>query len=326
MKKLLKNIQQGARTMWASLGRWLSATGRLIKGLWKRRDNLGEEMKHKQRFVVMDSVTFKERWSFQLSAINVFVTVGISIIVLVVLTAVLIAFTPLRELIPGYTNQRMTEQTFVNAHRLDSLEVALGQQERMMADLQDVLNGRDPSERLKGNDTAATNGNAQQQGYTHSAADSALREEVESATDRYSPSSRSASANASAPMDNTPALLLFAPLKGTVQAPFNEKEHHYGVDIAGVESQSIKAVAPGTVVVSHYTIESGYVLAIQHQGGMMSTYKHLKTLLKREGEAVRVGEPIGYLGGADQHGTGTHLHFELWVAGKPVNPVGYISF
>jgi len=313
---------------WGNMKSWTHSTSVMLKHLWSKREKISSEVKHKQRFVVMDTVTFKEKWSFQLSAINLFVALGIGMILLVMLTTVLIAFTPLREFIPGYANQKMTEQTFQNTHVLDSLEMELAQQERMMADLKDVLMGRDPDKRAQERDSLnrSQQEGKTQQGYVHSKSDSLLRREVEE-EDRYSVKQRQTSGNEnSANVDNTPTILLFTPLKGKVISPYDEKIRHYGVDIAGADNQTIKAVAPGTVVFSDFTIETGYVLAIQHQGGMMSVYKHNSSLLKREGDMVRAGEPICYLGNTGEQTTGPHLHFELWVAGRPVNPLVYISF
>lgn len=304
------------------LKQWFLLAKARLKRLWDLRHKIGDEVRHKQRFVVMDSVTFKEKWSFQLSAINLFVTVGISIIVLIVLTTVLIAFTPLREFIPGYANQKMTEQTYQNTLVLDSLEAQLAQQERMLADLKDLFEGRDPDLRHQQGDSATTTKEAKP--YSHSAADSALRHEVES-QDRYSVGSRPAT-NDAAQMDAAPTILLFTPLKGKVIGPYDEQRRHFGVDIAGALNQPIKACAPGTVVFSNYTIETGYVIALQHQGGMMSVYKHNSALLKKEGDVVRAGEPICVLGNTGELTSGPHLHFELWVAGKPVNPLTFVSF
>ena len=100
-------------------------------------------IKHKHRFVVMDTDTFKEKFSFQLSGTNLFVTVGITVILLILLTTVLIAFTPLREWIPGYTNTQMVEQAYSNALKIDSLETQLSEQEWMVKTIQAVLSGEE---------------------------------------------------------------------------------------------------------------------------------------------------------------------------------------
>lgn len=325
MKSILEKIKHWFITLWNSVVSWCTAVWRFVSHIWHRREVIGTEMKHKQRFVVMDSVTFKEKWAFQLSAINLFVFIGISMILLIVLTTILIAFTPLREFIPGYANQKMTEQTYQNAIAVDSLAMKLEAQDRMLADMKDLMMGVDPELRAKAADSVRR---SQQpvsdkggQEYRHSSADSLLRKEVEE-QDQYSVKNKSAATSS----QTTPSILLFTPLKGKVIAGFDNKTRHYGVDISGVENATIKSVAPGTVVFASYTIESGYVIGVLHAGGMMSVYKHNNNLLKHEGDVVRAGEPIAYLGNAVDATSGAHLHFELWVGGKPVNPLIYISF
>ncbi|MBP3762888.1 MAG: hypothetical protein J6I49_03290 [Bacteroidales bacterium] len=126
----------------------------------------------------MDTDTFKEKYSFQLSGTNLFVTVGITVIVLIVLTTVLIAFTPLREWIPGYTDARAVEQTYENARRMDSLEHRLAEQEWMVLAMRAALSGEMP---LEVHDTAASGHGLQAltKEYLRSHEDSLLRQEVE---------------------------------------------------------------------------------------------------------------------------------------------------
>ena len=134
-----------------------------------------ESMRRKHRLVVMDSDSFKEKYSFELSGTNVFATFGLGAILLVTLTALLIAFTPLRAIVPGYVNPEMVEQTYRNARTLDSLEHALAAQERMIGDMQALFSGKAITA-----DTATPA--AREMGpvvYRRSPADSALRAEVE---------------------------------------------------------------------------------------------------------------------------------------------------
>ena len=331
MKEILQYIKALASKVWTAIVSWFRTLRYFLAKVWDKRHAIGREFKHKQRFVVMDSVTFKEKWSFQLSAINLFVTIGVGIIVLVAITAVIIAFTPLREFIPGYANSKMTEQTYQNALVIDSLEREMAKQEQMMLDIKDLMMGRDPEQRAKAADSLRrsqsekSNGNRE---YSRSEADSLLRKEVEE-QDRYSVKGKRGQKTASVSSqqtDNASAILLFTPLKGKVISHYDAKIHHYGVDIAGAEKETVKSVAPGSVVFSNFTIETGYVIAIQHQGGMISVYKHNSSLLKHEGDVVRAGEPIAYIGNTGELTTGPHLHFELWVNGKPINPLVYISF
>lgn len=148
---------------------------------------LHDVMKNKHRIVVIDNDTLKEKFSFQLSGINLFVTLGIVVIVLIVITNVLIIFTPLRQLIPGYINDEMVEQTYRNAQVLDSLERAVQRQEFFIANMQDVVSGKSmPSvnEVRKQSDSLAAAVPGQNETYRHSADDSLLRLEMRRASEK----------------------------------------------------------------------------------------------------------------------------------------------
>lgn len=154
------------------------AWGRTIKSLY---EPIKDVIKNKHRFVVLDSNTYKEKISFELTGINLFVTLGITILVLIVLTIVLIAFTPLREYIPGYTNSEVVEQTYRNSIVIDSLEQQIDRQEWMIQTMQEVLSGKEmPSagEIEKKVDSLSALGVTAIE-YRKSKADSLLREEVE---------------------------------------------------------------------------------------------------------------------------------------------------
>ena len=300
-----------------------------IRSWWKRlRSNpIKEVIKHKHRFVVMDTDTFKEKFSFQLSGINIFVTVGILVIVLVIVTTVLIAFTPMREWIPGYTNTRMVEQTNENARRVASLESQLAQQEWMINTLQAVLRGENPGgdfESLSQDSTVTLSQLSKV--YRHSVEDSLLRLEVEREDNRYQV--RGVTTVTPPASENVSAVshLFFAPLKGKTVRPFEKGSKHVGIDIAGTPGQAVYAAYGGTVITDNFTADAGYVIAIQHPGNVVSVYRDNGIILKHQGDVVRAGEPIAYIAAADKNGVAPHLHFELWVNGVPVNPEEYISF
>ena len=299
----------------------------LKKWWYKLKDNpVTDVIKRKHRFVVMDTDTFKEKFSFQLSGINLFVTIGITVIVLILLTTILIAFTPLREWIPGYTDTRMVEQTYENAKKIDSLEAQLENQEWMIATMQSVLRGEKfPSEpEAPQSDSAAT---LQQLAvaYRHIKEDSLLRLEVEREDNRYQVKESSVS-TLSSTSDASPTIthLFFTPLKGNILTPYSAS--HHGVDIAGDATRAVCAVYSGTVIFAGFTAEWGHVIALQHPGNVITVYQNNGSLLKQQGDAVRAGEPIAYVGNGGRRELGAYLHFEIWVGGVAVNPEEYISF
>ena len=298
-----------------------------LKDWWFRLKggSVADVIKRKHRFVVMDTDTFKEKFSFQLSGINLFVTIGITIIVLILLTTILIAFTPLREWIPGYTNTAAVEQTYANAKKLDSLQVQLENQEWMVYTLQAVLRGEEIGE-LPQADTSA---DLQQLAavYRRSKEDSLLRLEVEREDNRYQVKSNVATlGGATVVSDVSPAIthLFFTPLKGTILTPYSRE--HYGVDIAGEAGHAVCAAYSGTVVFSGFTAEAGQTLAIQHPGNVVTIYRNCSSLLVRQGDVVRTGAPVAYVGNSTHREMGPYLHFEIWVNAASVNPEEYISF
>ena len=303
-----------------------------IKDWWLKIKNsqVSDVIKHKHRFVVMDTDTFKEKFSFQLSGINLFVTVGITVIVLIVLTTVLIAFTPLREYIPGYTDTEMIEQTYANAKKIDSLERAVADQEWVLATMQALMRGEALGAQADSVMADSTSTLAVVAGvYRRSREDSLLRLEVEREDSRYQvkavvrqPTGTASAADMQPPVTH----LFFAPVKGNIVRPYSSAMRHYGVDIAAASESPVNAAYSGTVVSAGFTAEDGHVIALQHPAGVITVYRNNSALLKHQGDAVRAGEPIAFVGTGTTTELGPHLHLEVWVNGTPVNPEEYISF
>ena len=86
------------------------------------------------------------------------------------------------------------------------------------------------------------------------------------------------------------------------------------------------SVLDGTVISAGWSDENGYTIQIQHEGNIVSVYKHNQKLMKKSGDKVTAGMPIAIVGNAGTLSTGNHLHFELWHNGEAVDPAKYISF
>lgn len=118
------------------------------------------------------------------------------------------------------------------------------------------------------------------------------------------------------------------PVEGFITKIFQKNdlltgESHTGIDIVAKEGSVIRSVADGVVVFSNWTYEGGNVIIIDHLNGFISFYKHNKRLIVSEKSFVRRGQPIALMGNSGVS-TGTHLHFEIWKNGKPVDPKNYI--
>lgn len=339
MRDFFGKIWRAIAACFGAVARFFKKTAGFIRNhTWEeikeRWSGIREELHMKHRLVILDDTTLREKWSFRLSGTNLFVAIGLSVIILIALTTVLIAFTPLREFIPGYTRSELVEQTYRNAYLADSLEQVLNQQEIQLENIKLIISGKQmPGEEFYKKHTD-TSQKVQDVNYTHSEADSVLREEIESA-DKYQVKSSkinnmatNRSATPTDPSRNTsPSVLpFFSPLHGAMLKPFNEKEKHYGVDIAGSENAVIKSTYSGTVLLADFTPETGFIVAVQHPNNYVSVYKHCASLLKNVGDAVRAGEPIAFLGQSGNKAVKNHLHFELWYNGKPLKPDTYVNF
>lgn len=283
----------------------------------KKRKDIKRKLLHKYRLVILNESTFEEKISFKLSRLNVFVTGSLFIIGLIGLTILLIAFTPLREYIPGYSSTKLKRQATELTYKTDSLVNALNYTNKYLDNIRKVLRGdienteinRDSLfEQFKLDPSSVDLSPIKQ--------DSMLRAEV-ALEDKY---------NLFETNSDKSNLVLFPPLSGTLSDTYDRDKKHFAVDVVAPKDTPIKAVANGIVIFAEWTAETGYVIILEHKDGLLSVYKHNGSLSKSQGDIVRAGEVIASVGNTGEYTTGPHLHFELWDNGNPVNPLDFIDF
>lgn len=121
-------------------------------------------------------------------------------------------------------------------------------------------------------------------------------------------------------------VVFFAPVKGIVTDGYSVKDKHFAVDVAVTKGTGVKAVADGTIIFAEWTVETGYVVIIEHANTYLSVYKHNEILYRDQGDLVKSGEMISMAGSSGEYSTGPHLHFEMWYQGYSVNPINFIEF
>ncbi len=271
----------------------------------------------------MNDETLEERFTFRLSRLNVFIALGTLTILLIFLTTILIAFTPLKEYIPGYTNVGLQKKLYELQLKTDSIEKDLAKKDKFIQNLRDIINGKDLTEDIPlVKDTSSRYKNIK---VKRSEDDSLLRMQVESQSKYHLYKMETVEAS-NLKKSSIGGLLFFVPLKGIITNEYNTLNQHYGVDIVAKENEAIKSVLDGTVILTNWTLETGYVIAVQHSYNIVSIYKHNSAILKKTGDLVKAGEPIAIIGNTGELASGPHLHFELWNNGSPVNPKDYITF
>jgi murein DD-endopeptidase MepM/ murein hydrolase activator NlpD len=289
----------------------------------KKKKSFLSRLRNKYRLVIMNDETLEERLTFRLSRLNVFVVLGTLTIILIILTSILIAFTSLREYIPGYTNVGLQKKLYELQIKTDSIEKSLEKKDLFIRNIKDVMNGKDLSVDIPlTKDSLHKYNNIK---LKKSPEDSLLRVEVEN-KGKYNLYRFESTENVHQKNQSIGKVLFFVPLKGVITNGFNTKQDHFGIDIVAKQNEAIKCVLDGTVIFSNWTLETGYTIVIQHQENIVSVYKHNSALLKKEGDFVKAGEPIAIIGQTGELATGPHLHFELWSDGNPVNPKDYINF
>jgi murein DD-endopeptidase MepM/ murein hydrolase activator NlpD len=289
----------------------------------KKKQKWSEKLRNKYRLVFMNDETLEERFTFRLSRLNVFIALGTLTILLIFLTTFLIAFTPLREYIPGYTNVGLQKKLYELTLKTDSIERDLSRKNLYIQNIKDIINGKDlAGDRPVLKDTIRR--------YTdirlkRSTEDSLLRMEVESKA-KYNLYKAEGLENTGSSKNFIGGVLFFTPLKGVITNGFDPVQKHFGVDIVAKQHEAIKSVLDGTVIFANWTLETGYVVAIQHTRDIISIYKHNSAILTKAGDYVKAGEPVAIIGETGEFTTGPHLHFELWYEGKPVDPKDYIAW
>ncbi len=282
----------------------------------KKKSKFVQKLLHKYRLVVLNEDTFDEKFSLRLTRLNVFFVAAVTTLILIVLTIFLIAFTPLREYIPGYSSTKLKKQATILSYKTDSLEKVIEVNEKYYASIKKVLQGEvEHSNFNKDSIIEAAKAEIAEEKITPNKQDSLLREKVEK-EDKYNLFQ----------MEQKENLILFPPVKGTISETYNPKEKHFAVDVVVVKNAPIKAVADGTVIFADWTTDTGHVILIEHKNNLISVYKHNASLHKEQGEKVKAGEVIAISGNTGELSTGPHLHFELWSNQQPINPTNFIDF
>jgi len=284
----------------------------------KKQKSLLDLLRQRLRFVLLDEQSYEELSSTSLSRFQILTRLLSALLLIATLTSLLIAFTPLREYIPGYSPPHLSKDLIHLSLKTDSLLAEIKLKEQKFSMVEKVLKGEDFNDSIYYD--SINNITIDHGALVASQRDSMFRESVER-EDRFNVLSESS--NKPQELRN---IAFYAPLKGMITDRFDIQTEHYGLDIVAPENEAIKASLPGTVILSSWTTETGYTIAIQHENDLISFYKHNSVLLKRIGEVVMAGDVIAIIGNSGELSTGPHLHFELWHKGKAINPEHHILF
>lgn len=273
----------------------------------KKRLARGRE-KHKLSFT--NATTYHEKWSFKLSMSNLYTLLILYTIIITVGLMLLFRYTPLKEIFVNVPPPISVSQVNQNTEMIDSLSKQVKSRQMYLDDLQKILRGESFDDSLGSNSSDSIYLNYQAN-FSKSKEDSLLRLKVEN--------------EGKTPADFSYDFF-FAPVQGVVSKSFDKSKKHYGIDIVTEREYPIKSCLDGTILFASWTPNDGEVVIIQHNNDFISIYKHCSSILIKVGDQVKRADPLGIVGNSGKHTSGTHLHFEIWQKGNPINPQELISF
>jgi len=280
----------------------------------KEKKPFSQRLLNKYRLVVLNEATYEERLSYKLSRLNIFLFFSLLAILIIISTICLIAFTSVKEYIPGYDSTVLRTNAVKNIETLDSLTLVIEKNQDFINSIGSVILGETTkSEAQKEIKVRIDISDIE---FKVNQEDSLLRKVVEK-EDRF---------NVLESATSKVKYVLISPIFGQVTSRFDYGIKHFGTDIAVPINSPVKSIAKGTVVLAEWTVQTGYVIVIEHAYGLTSVYKHNDSGLISQGDLVESGQVIALSGNTGELTTGPHLHFELWREGIPVNPENYVSF
>ena len=275
--------------------------------------------KKKYRFSIFNDTTHEEIFAIRAYGALSIITLAVAIVLLVTSVIVLISFTSLRELIPGYPSAQSRQDHIQNSIKIDSLQNEINIWRLQLENIQRITTGQEPLMldsllNLQGN-----NGSALQYNEDYAKDDSLLRATVLK-EEQFNLSAKNTR------IEQIEGLHFFPPLKGVVTEEYNLGIDHPYLDIAAPENSTVSAILDGTVIHAGWSDETGYIIQLQHDNNLVSVYKHNSRLLMKVRDKVKAGTPIALVGNTGTLSTAPHLHFELWHKGEAIDPAQYIKF
>ena len=269
------------------------------------------------KIVVSSEDTFEEKLSFKANKINAFIIMLLYSIILIAFTISIVFFTQLREMVPGYSSSDLLNRAIYLTKKTDSLEQQIALNNKFYKSIEDVLSGN-VDEFIPRDELSIDSNLINPDIFTISPnlQDSILRQYVEN-EDKFNLT------NNELVIENK---MFFSPIKGEITQSFNFNENHFAIDIAADIGTPVKSVLDGKIIFSEWSLETGYVVVIDHGENLISVYKHNSKTLKEQNDFVQAGEVIAYSGNQGNLSSGPHLHFELWKNGTPIDPEPLLNF
>lgn len=291
----------------------------------KERENIKKRLMRKYRLTIHNENKIDKVMGFYVSPFGVIISLFISFLLVAGTVYLIFAFTPVAEYLPGHVREKTRERLVNYALAIDSLKEEVYKQERYLGNIKAIFEGN-----IEYPDTAVTSDSLPSIEKYPTETTPLEQEFVNDfeEKEKYNLISQAGSVGA------LHGINFYRPLQGMIVKRFNPKSGHFGVDIAGNPEESVVAIWDGTVIMSDYTANDGYMLMLQHNEDLVSVYRNCLRLTKKVGDKVNAGEVIAISGSKTEYGDNNdktynikpYLHLELWHRGSPLDPGIYIAF
>lgn len=256
--------------------------------------------------IVVRKKNYEIIWRFNTSTWRVIVFVFLFIVISFTASYFLIGYTPIESTLPNFPSLEQKKMMLDNYRLSDSLLKEIESRDKYFTMIRDFVLDEVPID----------------EEYVVSPKELS-QQEIEEFNDPTVPRKEKHAQKITFKRDEIPKLL--APIDGVIANEFDAQKEHYGIDIISPKPTTIKATLSGMVILTDFTLKSGYTVIIQHNNNLVSIYKHCESIITSQGAFVDVGQAIAIYGNSGDESTGKHLHFELWKKGYPLNPSEYIN-
>ena len=259
--------------------------------------------RHKYRLAMLDDITLREVFHFRVSLLGAISIITLSIVALIVLLSVLIVYTPIRNILPGYSAS-LRQQLIQESARVDSLQADLTLQRQYLDVIKQLTAGDIRTDSVQSLDSLQRVERAR------------LVAEQSEVTETFKAQYEQRERDRLLLFDNTnPRTVrqLCRPTRGVVTKSAQPDRHEYGVFVRTAKNENVLATMRGTIV-SVARMEDNTLTMTLQNGAFITIYRQLSQVLKPQGTAVERGEAIAMMDGEKE------LIVELWDGGQFVNP------
>lgn len=257
---------------------------------------------------MLDDTTLREVFHFRVSLVGSIGILTASFILLIVLLSALIIYTPVRNILPGYSAS-LRQQLIDESARVDSLQTDLTLQRQYLTVIKQLTAGDIQTDSVHSLDSLQRVERAQILEQQRNEATEAFKAQYEQKErDRLMLFDN---------LSNRSVPQLYRPVRGAIIREANPEAHLYSIAVHTPKNEQVLSVLRGHIVLVERMEDNTFTIVIQHTP-YMSVYRHVTKPLKAQGISVEAGESIGVLDGSKD------LELELWEAGQFVNPAEVI--